>query len=52
MARYQVQEMKYNAARPFAVIDNGRSWNRCKGHYETREQAARRARDLNKREEA
>lgn len=46
---YTVQKMDFDATRPWAVLHD-RHWNRVIQRYETKEQAARRARDMNKKE--
>jgi hypothetical protein len=47
---YIVATSTYDASRPFIVVHTKRSFNKVVGHYCTKEQAARRASDLNKRE--
>lgn len=51
MTRYEVAKVRYDASRPFAVFDTGRSWNTCVGRYATKEQAFRRACDMNRRDQ-
>lgn len=45
---YEVQPLRGDAARPFAVVATFRSFNRVIERYETEGQAKRRARDLNR----
>jgi hypothetical protein len=45
---YEVQNSKFDASRPFAVVATFRSFRKIVGRYATEEQANRRARDLNR----
>lgn len=49
--RYAHMPLDGDAARPYAVVAMFRTFNRVVGRYETRAQAARRARELNNRKE-
>lgn len=44
---YSVRKVSFDAARPFAVEAQFRTFNRIISRYETEAQAKRRARDLN-----
>lgn len=46
---YEVQKMTFDAARPFAVVATFRSFNKVIARYETKEQAQRRACDMNRK---
>lgn len=47
--RYVVRNTHYDATRPWSVVDDHRSFNRVIASYATREQAAKRRRDMEKR---
>jgi hypothetical protein len=49
---YEVQKMTFDAARPWAVVATFRRFNKVVARYESKEQAERRARDLNRHSEA
>ena len=46
---YTVEQTHFDAARPFSVVATFRRFNRVIARYETREQAMRRAADMNRR---
>lgn len=48
---YEIKQVTFDAARPWAVVAAFRSFNRIIARYSDKAQAARRARDMNNKSE-